>query len=200
MFPTEADLDRLEKQFSVCDDSAPDMQAIADRYNKHMPVLEQCYYSQHEPLLSVPEPVDIEDPYFIDHDRENIIKINKQLSVHQLPGALFGNYTIYGEGAPFERLFFQARDQLRQATKTIADERALRAYETYAEFDDFNFIDGYLEQRWQNSRLDADLSSARFQLGQLRARVKRLERSAERWRRKYEEAVGDEFVARPSSV
>ena len=200
MFPSEADLDRLEKQFSVCDDSAAAMHAIAERYKEHRPVLEQCYYSQHEPLLSVPEPLEIEDPYFIDQDRENIIKINKQLSVHHLPGALFGHYTIYGQGAPFERLFFQARDQLRQATKTIADERALRAYETYAEFDDFNFIDGYLEQRWQISRLDEDLSSARFQLDQLRARAERLERSAERWRRKYEKAVEEEFVARPSSV
>ena len=138
------------------------------------PDVEQCYDSQLEPLLSVPEPLEIEDPYFIDQDRENIIKINKQLSVHHLPGTLFGHYTIYGQGAPFERLFFQARDQLRQATKIIADECALRAYETYAEFDDFNFIDGYLQQRWQISRLDEDLSSARFQLDQLRARAERL--------------------------
>ena len=44
------------------------------------------------------------------------------------------------------------------------------------------------------------ISSARIQLGQLRARVKRVELSAERWRRKYEKAVEEECVARPSSV
>lgn len=199
MFPSAADWARLDQQFPVCDGSSPELQAIAQRYNQHRAFLEQCYYSQDEPLLPVPEPVTI-DQYFVDHDRENTIKINKQISVHHLPGALFGHYCIYGEGAPFERLFFKARDQLIEATKTLANERAERAYEKDDEFDDFNFIDGYLELRKQNSNLNEDLSSARFQLGQLRARVELLERSARRWRRRYGEVVGDEFVDRPSSV
>ena len=155
---------------------------------------------QFESLLDVPEP--LEDQYLVEDDRENTTKINKQISVHHVPGALFGHYCIYGEGAPFERLFFQARDQLVEATKTLANERAQREYEEEDEFDDrdCSFINCYLELRKQNSLLEDSLFSARFQRDQLRYRVERLGPSAQKWRRRYKEAVGDHFVDCPRSV
>jgi hypothetical protein len=107
----------------------------------------------------------MDDPYFVDHDREKIIQINRQINLHHVPGALFTHYVIYGEGAPFERLFFQARDQLMEAIKLLANERAQRAYEKeFDEYDDFNFIDRYLELRSENSRLNEKLSQARSHL------------------------------------
>jgi hypothetical protein len=46
------------------------------------------------------------------------------------------------------------------------NERAQRAYEKENEYEDFDFIDNHLDLRRQNSRLEEDLSSARYQLRQ----------------------------------
>ncbi len=89
---------------------------IAERYNQRSTILEQCYYSQNLPLPEVPGPVENRGPYFVDNDWDNIIRINKQISMHQLPGVLFNHYYIYRECAPLERLFFQAQDQRTEVT------------------------------------------------------------------------------------
>ncbi len=82
MFPTAADWARLDEQFPILDGSSPELQAIAERYNLHTHVLEQCCYSQDLLLLPVPEDIEMTDLYYVDHDsdRENTIQINKQIS------------------------------------------------------------------------------------------------------------------------
>ncbi len=88
-----------------------------------------------------------------------------------------------------------------EASNLPANERAQRAYEK--EFDayyEFNFIDGYLELRSENSRLNEILSQARSDLHYFQKRVKEQEQTARMWRRKYRKIVGNEFVDRPSSV
>jgi hypothetical protein len=49
-----------------------------------------------------------------------------------------------------------------ETTNVLANERAQRAYEKEEEFDYFYFIQGYLELRSQNSRLNENLSQAHF--------------------------------------
>ena len=90
-----------------------------------------------------------------------------------MPGALHGLYEIYGAGAPFERLFFEARDQLQKAAHTLAYERAQRAYEKEDEFEDFNFIYEYLHSRSQIIKLESRLDLAYFHHEQLKEKVER---------------------------
>jgi hypothetical protein len=54
MFPTAAYWARLDRQLPILDGSSPELQAIAELYNQHRHVVEQCYYSQDLPLLPVP--------------------------------------------------------------------------------------------------------------------------------------------------
>ncbi len=83
MFPPAADWARLEQQFPALRDS-PELQDIAERHNKHCLTIRGCFYAQDQLLLDVQEALD-EDPYFVDHDLENIILVNKEISTHQLP-------------------------------------------------------------------------------------------------------------------
>ena len=204
MFPSADAWARLEQEFPMMDDDANSaLNAIAQRYEQHQPRLEECYEGQYMPLEPVSEPLQGEDgTWFEDQDRENAIRINQQRSRHHMPGALHGLYEIYGAGAPFERLFFEARDQLQKAAHALAYERAQRAYEKEDEFEDFNFIHEYLHSRSQIIKLESRLDLAFFHQDQLKEKVERLQRRVRRWRRKYQEVVGDEFedFGRPRSV
>ncbi len=48
MFPSKVDLARLDQRLPLRDGSAPEIEAIAERYSQHRAFLEQCYYSQYE--------------------------------------------------------------------------------------------------------------------------------------------------------
>jgi hypothetical protein len=196
LFPSADDWAQLEQEFPVLDDDVnPALNAIAQGYKKHQPTLEECYEGQYMPLEPVPETVQCEDGTWLeDQDRENAIRINRQLSKHQMPGALHGLYEIYWAGAPFERLFFEARDQQQKAAHALAYERAQRADEKEDEFDDFNFIHEYLHSRSQISKFESQLELAYFHHDQLKEKkVESLQRRVRRRRRKYQEIVGDEF-------
>ncbi len=45
--------------------------------------------------------------------------IKKQRDAYYVDCALQDYYSIYGAGAPFERLFFEAREQLRHAVEQL---------------------------------------------------------------------------------
>jgi hypothetical protein len=112
-----------------------------------------------------------------------------------MPGALHGLYSdeIYGAGALFERLFFEARNQLQKATHALAYERAGHAYEKEDEFEDFDSIHEYVHSRSQIRKLESQLELACFHHGQLKEKVESLQRRVRRWRRIYQEVVSDEF-------
>ena len=71
-------------------------------------------------------------------------------------GVLHGVYSIYGAGAPFERLFFETRQQLDDTTRQLAYERKEREFEKALDprYDDYNFFEGYLQL--QHAVLDYD--------------------------------------------
>jgi hypothetical protein len=96
--------------------------------NSTNPDLKNIFEGQYMPLDPVQEAVRCKDgTWREDQDRENAIRINRQLSKYHMPGALHGLYEIYGAGAPFERLLFRARDRLQTAAHALAYERAERA-------------------------------------------------------------------------
>jgi hypothetical protein len=43
MFPTAANLARLDQQFPILNDSSPELQAISERYEQHRCVLERLF-------------------------------------------------------------------------------------------------------------------------------------------------------------
>ena len=96
------------------------------------------------------------DDFFLLTDRENASRINRQRSSYQVGGALNGVYRIYGAGAPFERLFFETRQQLDDTTRQLAYERKEREFEKALDprYDDYNFFEGYLQL--QHAVLDYD--------------------------------------------
>jgi hypothetical protein len=60
-------------------------------------------------------------------------------------GILDDVYCIYGAGAPFERLFFEARRQLDDAIRQLSYERKEREFEKASDprFYDYNLFEGY---------------------------------------------------------
>ena len=85
-------------------------------------------------------------------------------------------YHIEGAGAPFERLFFQARDALDKVTDELAFERKDRAYEREYrdEWEDFDCINGLLDSQNKLRIAREDLESERYRSRQLRSEVQRL--------------------------
>ena len=80
-----------------------------------------------ELLLDPKDPIfDEVDPYFFEKDRQDAIRIKKLRDSYYVDGALQDYYNIYGAGAPFERLFFEARRQLQHAIERLGYERAER--------------------------------------------------------------------------
>ena len=114
-------------------------------------------------------------------DEENRRRIDEHYSRHLLMGASMDNrYQINGAGAPFERLFFEARDQLQMVTDDLAFERKDRAYERECldEWEDFNCIDALLDSQEQLTRAREDLKLAQYEIRDLRDEVRRLKKSS----------------------
>ena len=168
----------------------------------------------HDAILNtLPLPSEYEDPlldpdfdevdsYFLEEDRKNAMRIKKQRDAYYVHGALDGYYTIYGAGAPFERLFFEAREQLRHAVERLGYERAEREYEKEMDprFDDFNFIEAYSSSQYELRLTKEKLECAEEKVYRLGRELDAKRQSARRWRRKFREVVGEEFADRPASV
>ncbi len=85
------------------------------------------------------------DNHFFHTDRKNSSRINGRCSSYNVGGILNDVYCIYCAGAPFKRLFFEARRQLDDAIRQLGYERKEREFEKASDprFDDYNFFEGY---------------------------------------------------------
>jgi hypothetical protein len=131
--PTTAEWDALLKAAPILDDESPDMRDVCEHYMRHRDEIVRASGG---------------DDFFLPTDRENASKIDGQFNSYNVGGVLHGVYTIYGAGAPFERLFFETRQQLDATTRQLAYERKEREFEKKAldpRYDDYNFFEGYLQ-------------------------------------------------------
>ncbi len=142
------------------------------------------------------------DSYFLEEDRQNAIQIKKQRNAYHVDGALQGYYNIYCAGAPFERLFFEAREQLRNAIELLGYERAGRVYKKKMDqrFDDFNFIEAYSKSLYRLRRSEEELARAEETVNWLQGALEAKRLCARRWRHKFLEVVGEDFADSPASV
>jgi hypothetical protein len=95
--PTTAEWDALYEAAPILDDEGPEMQAVCKHYMLHRNDLERA------------SEVNLDDLFF-HMDRADASRING-CSSYNVGGILNDVYCIYGAGAPFERLFFEARRQ-----------------------------------------------------------------------------------------
>ena len=210
--PTTAEWDALHEAFPILDDESPAMRAVCEHYMRHRDEIERASGG---------------GDFFLSTDRENASKIDGQFSSYNVGGVLHRVYSIYGAGAPFERLFFETRQQLDDTTRQLAYERKEREFEKALDprYDDYNFFEGYLQL--QHAVLDYDnrMYKMRKEFSAKRRRERENARAWEaafrksdrevrrmgrllcegrrretRWHRKYLEVVGDQFGDRPASV
>ena len=169
LVPSDAECHDLKRGFSVLDDNSPGMRDV------------KAYYDEQQMTRAAARERDIarerEDDdwrYFVnlyrDEDRRNQTRIDEQRTSHFMAGASWDNqYVIQGAGAPFERLFFQARDALHKVTDELAFERKDRAYEKglLHEWEDFDCIDGLLDAQHKLRLAREDLVSEQYENRQL---------------------------------
>ena len=105
--PTTAEWDALHEAAPILDDESPDMRAVCEHYMRHRDEIERASGG---------------DDFFLSTDRENASKIDGRCSSYYVGGVLHRVYSIYGAGAPFERLFFETRQQLDDTTRQLAYE------------------------------------------------------------------------------
>ena len=212
-FPTRAEWEELYKTAPILDDSSAEMRSVCERYIQHRDDLAMAHDAIMHPLpppsvmeellLDPKDPIfDEVDPYFFEKDRQDAIRIKKLRDSYYVDGALQDYYNIYGAGAPFERLFFEARRQLQHAIERLGYERAERAYEKEMDprFDDFNFIEAFSSSQYELRRTNEKLLCAEERVHRLEGELKAKRLSARRWRHKFREVVGNEFADRPASV
>ena len=159
------------------------------------------------------------DEFAFPADRENASRINRQRSSYHVGGALNDVYRIYGAGAPFERLFFETRQQLDATIRELAYERKERDFEKALDprYHDYNFYEGYLSLLRDVNDYDDQLCKEKAKRRrdrkeweaeclQLDRRVRRLRRELsaslrreDKWHVAYLSVVGDQFGGRPAS-
>ena len=159
------------------------------------------------------------DDFFLLTDRENASRINRQRSSYHVGGVLNDVYRIYGAGAPFERLFFETRQQLDVAMRELAYERKEREFEKApgSLYDDHNFFEAYLSLQDAVNAYDDELCKERAKRRRDRreweaacrerdTRVRRLRgklsaslRRENKWHEAYLSVAGDQFGGRPAS-
>ena len=205
--PTRAEWDAVYAAAPILDDEGPSMRAVCEHYMLHRDEIERASGGY--------------DDFFLLTDRENASRINRQRSSYQVGGALNGVYRIYGAGAPFERLFFETRQQLDVTIRELAYERREREFEKASDprYDDYNFYEGYLSLQHSVNDYDDQLCKEKAKRRKdrreweaaLRARERdrkvrkltaRLNASLwreDRWHEKYLSVVGDQFGDRPRS-
>ena len=174
------------------------MRAVYERFLEHSPRIELAYNYYMAPETYESEVL----AEFYSQDTANAIEINRQYSLYGPTYPLHHAYCIYGAGAPFERLFFEARKQAENAILELSYERKKREFnaQTDPRFDDFNFIEAYARSQDELRDAREQVCDYDYRLWTLRGKLDKTRRSARRWRRKYLEQVGDEFVDRPASV
>jgi hypothetical protein len=203
--PTTAEWDALHEAAPILDDEGPEMRAVCEHYMQHRDELEMAFEA---------------DNLVVRTHRENASRINGRRSSYNVGGILNDVYCIYGAGAPFERLFFEARRQLDDTIRQLGYERKECEFERALNplFDDYNFFEGYSMLRdalsvtedrldYVEKRRKAERREMRDALFASEQKVRELgeqlhvrRRKETRWRRKYLEVVGDEFVHRPASA
>jgi hypothetical protein len=179
--PSDADCHDLKCCFSVLDDNSSGMRDVKAYYDGQLMVRAAAVERD-----IAREPVDDWRTFinlYKDEDRRNQTRIDEQHTSHFMEGASWNNeYHIPGAGAPFERLFFQARDALDKVTDELAFERKDRAYEREYrdEWEDFDCINGLLDSQNKLRIAREDLESERYQSQQLRSEVQRLSEEVKR--------------------
>ena len=128
--PTTAQWDALYEAAPILDDEGPEMLSVCEHYMQHRDELKMAFEA---------------DNLVVRTDRENASRINGRRSSYDVGGILNDVYCIYGAGAPFERLFFEARRQLDDTIRQLGYERKEREFEKASDprFDDYNFFEGY---------------------------------------------------------
>ena len=115
-----------------------------------------------------------------DEDRRNQTRIDEQHTSHFMEGASWNNeYHIPGAGAPFERLFFQARDALNEVAENLAYERKDRDYERacHVEWEDFDCIEALIYTEQDLSQARRELEHTQDEISVLRMEVQELKES-----------------------
>ena len=203
--PTRAEWDALYAAAPILDDEGPSMRAVCEHYMLHSDEIERASGGY--------------DDFFLLTDRENASRINRQRSSYQVGGVLNDVYRIYGAGAPFERLFFETRQQLDVTIRELAYERKEREFEKALDprFDDYNFYEGYLRLQHAVNDYDDHLCKEKAKRRRDRreyeaawrerdSKVRKLmrqllvsQRREDGWHEKYLSVVRDQFGDRPAS-
>ena len=193
--PTDEEIDKVKEAYSALDYNSPEMRALRDHHDEHRVARRKAYAAEFPGLAAefdryehfFPHTIQgdqsfysffaFEDEAYRRQDEENRRRISHQRSRHFMYGASMDYYyDICGAGAPFERLYFEARDQLQHATDELARERCDRAYEAElrAEWEDFDCIDGFLDSQEKLRTARYDLARARNQIWSLTDEVRLL--------------------------
>jgi hypothetical protein len=178
-FPSIEEYEKAKQGYSVLDDNSPEMRALKGHHKEHRDA-RTIAYSAEFPVLAGDDDYCV-DSFFLREDEANRIRISQHRTRHFLYGASMDHhYEICGAGAPFERLFFEAREQLNQATDELARERCDRAYveELRAEWEDIDCIEGFLDSQAKLRKAREDLDSAHDQIRYLIDEVQRLKQSS----------------------
>ena len=203
--PTRAEWDALHAAAPILDDKGPSMRGVCEHYMLHRNEIERASG-------------EADDLFFLT-DRENASRIDRQRSAYYVGGMLNDVYRIYGAGAPFERLFFEARQQLDVAIRELAYERKEREFEKASDprYDDYNFYEGYLgllhavndyddqlckekaKRRSDRRQYEAGWRESERKVRKLTALLNASRRREDKWHEKYLSVVGDQFGDRPAS-
>ena len=191
-FPTAEQCAEARQEVSVLDDNSPDMVALVEHFNRHEKSLREAYLDEEQVDGGL-------DDFFRVQDTLNMHIINMSSSTHSVQGASLNDiYTIYGAGAPFERLYFKARAQLQEVTDRLTYQIADREFEKQDDWVDFSFIEAYSDSQDELCRVRNELRNAQDEIKSLTNYLNlnyHLQRANQ-------DVVHDEFVShrRPSSV
>ena len=178
-FPSSAEYEKVKEGYSVLDDNSSEMRALKDHHREHQEARKNAFSAEF-PVIYADDRYCM-DTFFESEDEANRRRISQHRTRHFLYGASMDNhYEICGAGAPFERLFFEAREQLVKATEDLAFERRDRLYDDglRAEWEDFDCIDRLLDARAKLRTVRHDLDMARREIRDLYDEVRQLKQSS----------------------
>ena len=184
--PSFEEYDEVKRHYPILYDNSPDMLAVkayaSGRERLAAESAESAGESRHcSEAMSIM--YSSEDGYYVwrrREDAENMSRINSNYTRHHLQGASFDDtYEINGAGAPFERLFFQARDALNEVAENLAYERKDRDYERacHVEWEDFDCIEALIYTEQDLSQARRELEHTQDEISVLRMEVQELKES-----------------------
>lgn len=140
--PTEAHWRAVKHQYPAIDECVIDFVGVCKLYKER--------YPNGPPFFEGPALLRYCNLDFETQDYQNDLELCTQRSRYSVLGADGGVYEVDGLGLPFERLYFEARQQLQQATNSLVRERVQRQWERdELVVDDFDFVLAYEKQRDQ---------------------------------------------------